>query len=851
MSGGKRTQSESNQTIRTQQEVGPIPVSFFKPKQSTNKPQDVMIGELLVKAQIISQKQLDDCVRQSGMKRLHLGQMLMMSGYITPRDLQAAMDAQAMLRDNTIDSELAVKCLRMAYKQGLTFADVVNNQQAIEQEKAESAIWTLGHLLHEADVATQMQLDAAYQRSNATNIPTGRILILNGVITEHLLSRALDLLVKARDEVCTREEAVEAMRVAAGISPETPLTQSLLLPSASKRPRLGQLMLAAGIMSETDVMNAVEFGLTYNIMIGQVMVEQGYVSVQMVEAALELQRYVEDGQIDEARAGDVLQKVYHGNGNVEDLITSLQPVLRMAAEHQPKLSFEKLLTLSRVVSPEQISEAFDICRQTPEALAKILCLTGFIETSTHDSVLRCHELLESGRLTQDDALVALDYCFSKMTGFDEALSELGWSDHGLAHSEHAQLAHDQEFDPDRTADEMPALASDAVPGFNLLDHFGLGGGDSERTSSEEPSVVDDSEQYAPAAPSVEEAEQEPTTPDQDGDSWALPDDSGEGPSLSSMGVATSDIAVFSFTDQILEDPMSTVAEESAEAPGGKLANILDRLADDNIQESGHEPTSNGASNGSANGDSAPATNGSGNGSGALPPPKELKKIDPADARPLGPLGRVRPDRNALREQEMTIAPQRMKIDEAQLLSRTEMEAVPEPETDKKAAVGAAMYRLAESYFEQGDFSEAQKIYEKILAIRQAELGSQHIELVDDLNKLAEVLWVQGNFRQAEPFVRRAVTILETTQPVDALRLAEGLRILAGLFFQQGKFEPSIPFLEHALLLKKASLGEEHRDVGNLLREYAKLLKKMGRTAEAEKHYLQAKKILAKNPEPED
>ncbi|MBX3138417.1 tetratricopeptide repeat protein [Candidatus Obscuribacterales bacterium] len=824
-------------------------MSFFKPKQSTNKPQDVMIGELLVKAQIISQKQLDDCVRQSGMKRLHLGQMLMMSGYITPRDLQAAMDAQTMLRDNLIDGEMAVKCLRMAYKQGLTFADVVNNQQAIDQEKADSAVWTLGHLLHEADVATQMQLDAAYQRSNATNIPTGRILILNGVINEHLLSRALDLLVKARDEVCTREEAVEAMRVAAGMSPGTPLTQSLLLPSASKRPRLGQLMLAAGIMSETDVMNAVEFGLTYNIMIGQVMVEQGYVSVHMVEAALELQRYVEDGQIDEARAGDVLEKVYHGNGNVNDLITSLQPVLRMAADSQPKLSFEKLLTLARVVSQEQIHEAFDICRQTPEALAKILCLTGFIEASTHDSVLRCHELLESGRLTQDDALVALDYCFSKSTGFDEALSDLGWSDHGLAHSEHAQLAHEQEFDPDRTADEMPVLAGDAVPGFNLLDHFGLGGGDSESTEAEEPAVADEPEEYAPAAPGADEEEQqepepEPVAEEQDDNSWALPDDSGEGPSLSSMGVATSDIAVISFTEQILEDPMSNVAEP----PGGKLANILDRLADG--EEEDAAPASNGSSS-SENGDSAVSSNGGGNGAGALPPPKELKKLDPADARPLGPLGRVRPDRNALREQEMTIAPQRMKIDEAQLLSKTEMEAVPEPETDKKAAVGAAMYRLAESYFEQGDFSEAQKIYEKILAIRQAELGSQHIELVDDLNKLAEVLWVQGNFRQAEPFVRRAVTILETTQPVDPLRLAEGLRILAGLFFQQGKFEPSIPFLEHALLLKKASLGEDHRDVGNLLREYAKLLKKMGRTAEAEKHYLQAKKILAKNPEPEE
>ncbi len=785
-----------------------------------------MIGELLVKASIISQKQLDDCVRQSGMKRLHLGQMLMMSGYISPRDLQAATDAQDMLRANVIDIEMAIKCLKISFKSGLKFPDVVDNQQAIDQEKADSQVWTLGHLLSEAEVATQQQLDAAYQRSNSTNIPTGRILILNGVINDYLLTTALDLLIKARDEVCTRDEAIEAMRVAAGLAPASPLTQNLLLPTATRRPRLGQLMYMAGIMSETDVTNAVEFGLTFNIMIGQVMVEQGYVSTQLVEAALELQNYIEAGQVDAERAGEVLEKVYHNGGDISDLITSLQPILRMTGgEERPRLTFEKLLVLSRVVSQDQIHEAFDICRQTPEALAKILCLTGFIEGHVHDAVLRCHELLDQGRLTQDDALVALDYCFNKhpeaRPGFDEALSELGWSDTGLGASEHAQLAHDQSFDPDRTADEIPAIvptADEGQPGFNLLEHFGLSEGDEETVESQEES--------APAAP-VDE--QEPVSEDE---SWRYPDDSGEGPSLSGMGVATTDTPVISFADRVLDDPISNIAEPPKS--DGKLANILDRIVDDEEAQEESEASS--------------STNGNGQGSSAAP--VEIKKLAPDEARPLGALGRVRPDKEALRQQEMTIAPQKMKIDEASLLMKNE-EDLPEPETDKKAAVGAAMYRLAESYFEQGDFAEAQKIYEKILAIRQAELGSQHIDLVEDLNKLAEVLWVQGNFRQAEPFVRRGVTILESTQPVDGLRLAEGLRILAGLFFQQGKFEPSIPFLEHALLLKKAALGDDHRDVGNLLREYAKLLKKMGRTAEAEKHYMQAKKILAKNPsEPE-
>lgn len=191
---------------------------------------------------------------------------------------------------------------------------------------------------------------------------------------------------------------------------------------------------------------------------------------------------------------------------------------------------------------------------------------------------------------------------------------------------------------------------------------------------------------------------------------------------------------------------------------------------------------------------------------------------------------------------MTIMPKGLKLDQTVADVSTDAGA---DESAKKAGATAAMYRLAESYFESGEYGEAQKVYEKILAIKQTELGSQHLELVSDLNKLAEVLWTQGHFKQAEPFVRRAVTILESTHPVDMLRLAEGLRTLAGLYFQQGKYDPCLPLLDYALMLKRQELGDDHIDVAGILKEYSKILKKMGRKEDAERFMAQAKAILAK------
>lgn len=800
-------------------------------------PPDIKLGELLVKAGIITQRELDDCIRLAGSKRLHLGQMLMVSGYLTARQLDAAMDAQIMIRDKIIEEDFAVRCLKYACKTESRFKEVVAEQQSLQDHQESQIQWTLGHLLFESEVVFQDQIDAAYQRSNATGIPMGRILVVNNHIADNLLGKALDLLVRIRDEGIEREEAIEALRAAAGISPGSPVTQNLLLPPRRKKVRLGELMLLASIMSEADVLSAVELGLTYGVPIGQVMVEQGYVAGHIVEAALELQEYCEISQVEVDRASEVLRQIHQYGGSVYSILGDLQEV--DVEEDKPKLNFEKLLVLARLVSVEQVQQAFDICRQTPEALAKILCLTGFMEGDVHDATLRCYELLDSGRLSQDDALVALDYCFNQnATGrksFDEALAELGWNEN-VAMAEAAALAQEQAFDPDRTMDHMQAVA-DAPPSLNLLEHFGLSSDETDMSSIGED-----------------------TQEDEDDGGWRMPEESGVGRSLADLGVATSDAPVINFTDMVMEGAARTLEGPRPQETAGRLAGILDKLSDEQVDPEMATPVAVGAGDaeaaasagggtagkaaagvGAAGGGAGSASGGNGSSNNDL---KNMFAKDAEDAKPAQPKAvepPKRPDRAALRAQEMTQAPRGLMIDESQKLGVSPEE--PEEHIEKKAAVGAAMYRLAESYFEQQDFAEAQKIYEKILAIRQAELGPQHVELVDDLNKLAEVLWVQGHFRQAEPFVARAVKILESSVPVDSSKLAEGMRILAGLYFQQGKAEPSLPLLEHALLLKQTALGENHPDVGNLLREYAKVLKKMGRKEDAEKFYLKAKKIL--------
>jgi tetratricopeptide (TPR) repeat protein len=169
------------------------------------------------------------------------------------------------------------------------------------------------------------------------------------------------------------------------------------------------------------------------------------------------------------------------------------------------------------------------------------------------------------------------------------------------------------------------------------------------------------------------------------------------------------------------------------------------------------------------------------------------------------------------------------------------------EDDVKGALSGAYARLAESYYDQGNYAEALGLYEKILAVREQELGESDPELISDLANVVRVLCVQNRFDSAESYVRRIIGILEMTQPDDVQKLADALNTLAQIYFQQDKFDQCLPVLDRSVKLKQQVLGEDHVDMADCYRDYSRLLRKLNRKEEAEQYYSKAKTILGKAP----
>ncbi len=185
---------------------------------------------------------------------LPVGRVLIMSGYIIEPHLQAAVQAQSMLKDGLIDLETALGSLRVISRDGLTIDQALSKMgwaQPVNQVTNK-----LGELLIEAGLVSRAQLDAALIQGESTKLPLGRVLVTNGWLSEQLLSSALNAQILVRDRRVTREQAISSLRAA--LERQVPIEQTLAetgvsLHLANETVRLGELLV---MLDDPDAVEA-------------------------------------------------------------------------------------------------------------------------------------------------------------------------------------------------------------------------------------------------------------------------------------------------------------------------------------------------------------------------------------------------------------------------------------------------------------------------------------------------------------------------------------------------------------------------------------------------------------------
>ena len=145
-----------------------------------------------------------------------------------------------------------------------------------------------------------------------------------------------------------------------------------------------------------------------------------------------------------------------------------------------------------------------------------------------------------------------------------------------------------------------------------------------------------------------------------------------------------------------------------------------------------------------------------------------------------------------------------------------------------------IYGLADLYLAWGNYGKAEPLYQRLLAMREKEVGTDHTFVAAILEYLASVHQARGKYAEAEALYRRALTVWET----DAggrhdVEIAKALDGLAGAQRAQGQQAQAEELYQRALALREARFGKDHTSVAGTLDNLAKVYEAQGKQAEAQ------------------
>src|SRR5262245_8006459 len=139
----------------------------------------------------------------------------------------------------------------------------------------------------------------------------------------------------------------------------------------------------------------------------------------------------------------------------------------------------------------------------------------------------------------------------------------------------------------------------------------------------------------------------------------------------------------------------------------------------------------------------------------------------------------------------------------------------------------------------GKYDEARPLAERVLAIREKVLGSEHQDVADALNDLANYYSAKDESSQSEQLLQRAMKIREKVLGPDHPSIAITLNNLAILYKKKGDYDRAESHYQRALTIDEKALGPDHPHLARSLNNLANLYSDRGDYAKAESLYSRA------------
>ncbi|HIA52630.1 MAG TPA: hypothetical protein EYN91_11150 [Candidatus Melainabacteria bacterium] len=280
----------------------------------------------------------------------------------------------------------------------------------------------IGELLMQSEILSSDFIRDALERFEQRGLPIGKVLVMSGYLTEAELRQALEVQSLVNDGHLPLELGVTVLRVAhkEHISLNDAFQRSgLVQPEDQETNRLGQLLVAAGIVTDRDLEEALQINVRTGLPLGHVFCFHGYVSQALLYTALQVQESIRRNAIGRPEAIAGLNAAAKRERNLERLeINKGYQKLPM----KQALRLGEMLVEARVFVDKLLPDALVRSLQFQKPIGEILVQSHFATPELIDAAVEMQEMIDNGCLLQNMAnevllnMRASDVSFAKALG---------------------------------------------------------------------------------------------------------------------------------------------------------------------------------------------------------------------------------------------------------------------------------------------------------------------------------------------------------------------------------------------------------------------------------------------------
>ena len=262
------------------------------------------LGDLLLEANVVDRRILEEGLVQSQENNLPLGRCLVLARALPASLLASALTAQVLLRDGKITRDQAIIGLKAAAKKHQSIEASLEEVGAYRPSQSNIRV---GDLLTSAGIVTEGDKISAIEVGLVEHKPVGQVLVQSGTITNSQLQESLRLQEMVAAGNMTGLQAAEILRMAnsRNVPIDVVLSERNQMEDDVARANAAlHLIQTAGILTREELFKAENTARQMKVTLGEALLTTKVLDKKTLQAATQGQELVKDGilKIDQVSA---------------------------------------------------------------------------------------------------------------------------------------------------------------------------------------------------------------------------------------------------------------------------------------------------------------------------------------------------------------------------------------------------------------------------------------------------------------------------------------------------------------------------------------------------------------------